>query len=36
MHRGHAEGYRMVARCTEGTWRDIEWLLGAQRVCGWV
>ena len=26
--RGHIEGYRMVAMCTEG---DMEWLLGVQR-----
>ena len=31
VHGGCAEGYGMVARCVE---REMEWLLGAQRMCG--
>ena len=30
MHGGCMKGYKMVAMCKE---RDMEWLLGAQRVC---
>ena len=32
VHRKCMEGYRMVARYTEGVQRGTEWLLGAWRV----